>query len=90
MKSILLKIDDELFEEIESSAKELKTSKTGFIKKALEEALKSYKRKQLEKEIAKEVEIIKADKVTRAEMNLFEDASLIDLSKFIDDEDDYS
>jgi metal-responsive CopG/Arc/MetJ family transcriptional regulator len=89
MKSILLKLDDELFNEVEESAKELKTTKTGFIKKALEETIKLYKRKQLEKQIAREVAIIKADKETWEEMKIFEEASLIDLSKFLEDEDDY-
>lgn len=89
MKSILLKLDDELFEEVNASAKELNTTKTGFIKKALEETIKLYKRKQLEKQIAREVAIIKADKETWEEMKIFEEASLIDLSKFLEDEDDY-
>jgi hypothetical protein len=74
---------------VEESAKELKTTKTGFIKKALEETIKLYKRKQLEKQIAREVAIIKADKETWEEMKIFEEASLIDLSKFLEDEDDY-
>ena len=89
MKSILLKLDDELFEEVNASAKEFNTTKTGFIKKALEETIKLYKRKQLEKQIAREVAIIKADKETWEEMKIFEEASLIDLSKFLEDEDDY-
>lgn len=89
MKSILLKVDDDLFKEIEESAKELKTSKTGFIKKALQETLKAYKLAQLKKELKKEIELIKADKETQAEMKIFEEASLVDLAKFLEDEDDY-
>lgn len=87
MKSILLKLDDELFKEIDESAKELKTSKTGLIKKALEDMLKTYKRKQLEKEIAKEIEEIKKYDLDKELIKEFETASLIDLQKFYDEED---
>jgi metal-responsive CopG/Arc/MetJ family transcriptional regulator len=89
MKSILLKLDDELFEEVNVCTKELKTTKTSFIKNVLEDAIKLYKRKQLEKQIAREVALIKADKETWEEMKIFEEASLIDLAKFLEDEDDY-
>jgi len=41
MKSILLKIDDELYAGLESSAKEMKTSKTGFIKNAIDSTIKA-------------------------------------------------
>jgi hypothetical protein len=43
-----LKIDDELFEDLEESAKELKTSKTGFIK----QAIIAFKKANYEKKIA--------------------------------------
>lgn len=89
MKSILLKIDDELFEDLEESVKEVKISKTAFIKNSLESAIKALKRKKLEMELKKEIALIKEDKETQAEMKIFEEASLVDLAKFLEDEDDY-
>ncbi len=89
MKSILLKIDDELFEDLEKSVKEVKISKTAFIKNSIESAIKAIKRKNLEMELKKEIALIKEDKETQAEMKIFEEASLVDLAKFLEDEDDY-
>ncbi|OAQ38758.1 hypothetical protein A5893_11970 [Pedobacter psychrophilus] len=89
MKSILLKIDDELFEELEDSIKDVKISKTAFIKTAISDAIKSIQRKKLERNLRNEINLIREDKETRAEMKMFEEASLIDLAKFLDDEDDY-
>ena len=54
MKSILLKIDDELYAGLESSAKEMNTSKTGFIKNAIDATIKAYKRSKLEAQLKKE------------------------------------
>jgi hypothetical protein len=87
MKSILLKIDDELFEDLEESIKEVKISKTAFIKNSLETAIKAMKHKKLEMELRKEIAIIKGDKETQAEMKIFEEASLADLAKILEDED---
>jgi hypothetical protein len=84
MKSILLKIDDELYNEVEISAKELNTTKTGFIKKALLAYKKVIDRKKLETQPAKEVALIKADKEGLAEMREWDKASLSDLSKYSD------
>ena len=84
MKSILLKIDDELYSELEESAKELRTSKTGFIKEAILAYRKAMYRKKLETTLAKEVALIKADKAGLAEMSEWEEASLKDLSKYLD------
>ncbi len=84
MKSILLKIDDELYSEVETSAKELNTSKTGFIKKAILAYKKASDRKKLEIQLAREVALIKANKEGLTEMREWEEASLRDLSEYLD------
>lgn len=89
MKSILLKIDDELFSELEKSVKENKTTKTGFIKKSLEDAIKAWKRKKLENKIRAEVEEIKKFDLDREIIKDFEEASLVDLQKHLNDDNDY-
>ena len=85
MKSILLKIDDDLYNEVEISAKELNTSKTGYIKKALESYIKAGERTKLEKELKEEVEEIKKYDLDRKLISEFEEASLKDLEKHLDD-----
>jgi hypothetical protein len=84
MKSILLKLDDKLFEELEASAKEEKTPKTTYIKRAIEAYTKSVKRKRLEEQIKREVEIIKQDKEGWKEFKEWETSSLTDLNKYLD------
>jgi predicted transcriptional regulator len=84
MKSILLKIDDELFNEVEKAAKELNTSKTGYIKTAILAYKKAIGRKNLEIQLAKEVALIKANKNGLAEVREWEEGSLRDLSKYLD------
>lgn len=85
MKSILLKIDDELYNEVETSSRELNTSKTGFIKKALESYIKAGERTKLQQELKKEVEEIKKYELDRELISEFEEASLKDLEKHLDD-----
>lgn len=85
MKSILLKIDDELYSEVELSAKELNTSRTAFIKKALEAYLKAWERRKLEQELRKEVEEIKKYDLDRKLISEFDAASLSDLQKHLDE-----
>ena len=85
MKSILLKIDDELYSEVETSAKELNTSKTGFIKKALQSYIKVWERTKLEKDLKKEIEEIKKNELDREIINEFEAASLTDLKKYLNE-----
>ncbi len=63
MKSILLKLDDELFEEVEESAKELKTSKTGFIKKAIVAFKKANYEKRIEAQLAKESFMVRENSI---------------------------
>ncbi len=85
MKSLLLKIDDELYTEVETSAKELNTSKTGFIKKALQSYIKACERTKLEKVLKKEIEEIKKNDLDREIINEFEAASLTDLKKYLNE-----
>ncbi len=85
MKSILLKIDDELFAELEDSILETKTSKTAFIKNSLKTTIKALKRKKLEIELRKEIEEIKKYDLDKELIKEFEVASLVDLQKFFDD-----
>ena len=54
MKSILLKIDDELFEQLEESVKEANISKTAFIKKAIITYQKRIKEIKLGRQLAEE------------------------------------
>ena len=84
MKSILLKIDDQLYSDVEASAKKLKITKTGFIKKAITIYDRAIKRKNLEVHLAKEIALIKADKEGLAEIYEWKEASLKDLSEYLD------
>lgn len=85
MKSILLKIEDELFEELEHSIKEVKVSKTSFIKKAISDAIATLKRNNLAKELKKEVAAIKAQNLDSTLLNEFETASLLDLEQHLNE-----
>ncbi len=84
MKSILLKIDDKLFEEMEKQVKKMNMSRNGYIKMAIEQYNKSWARKDLEEQLRREVEIIKNDKAGWAEFKEWEEASLVDLNKYLD------
>lgn len=84
MKSILLKLDDKLFEETEKQVKVLQISRNGYIKEAIADFNKKLERKALEEQLRREVEIIKNDKESWAEFKEWEEASLVDLSKYLD------
>lgn len=84
MKSILLKIDDKLFEEAEKHVKKLKVSRNSFIKEAIASYTKTLSRQEWEEQIKKEVEIIKNDKAGWEEFKEWEEASLIDLNNYLD------
>lgn len=84
MKSILLKIDDKLFEEAEKHVKKLNMSRNGFIKEAIANYTKILDRKEWEEQIKKEVEIIKNDKQGWEEFKEWEEASLVDLNNYLD------
>jgi predicted transcriptional regulator len=61
MKSILLKLDDELFEEVDASAKELKTTKTGFIKNTILAYKKANYEKRIEAQLKRESFMVRED-----------------------------
>jgi metal-responsive CopG/Arc/MetJ family transcriptional regulator len=85
MKSILLKLDDKLFEETDRQVKAEKTSRSNYIKTAIEQYNKWQKRRALEEQISREVALLKdfdPDKELKKE---FETATLHDLQKHIDE-----
>ncbi|MBC8053512.1 MAG: hypothetical protein H7Y13_10655 [Sphingobacteriaceae bacterium] len=85
MKSILLKLDDKLFEETEEQVRGLKTSRSNYLKTALK-AYNSYlKRKSLEAQLKKEITLINENNSDRELLDEFNDASLIDLEKYLDE-----
>lgn len=61
MKSILLKLDDKLFEETEKQVKELNISRNGYIKEALEEYNLLVERKHVELQLAKESLLVREE-----------------------------
>jgi flagellar motor component MotA len=87
MKSILLKIDDDLFTDLEESIKEVKISKTAFIKNSIKNSIKAIKLEKLKRELKKEIEEIKKYELDKELIKEFEIASLVDLQKFYDDEE---
>lgn len=86
MKSILLKIDDKLFEETEKQVKKLKISRNGYIKDAIASYTKILERKEWEEQIRREVAILKAHDPDKELKQIFQTASLIDMQKYLDDE----
>lgn len=85
MKSILLKLDDNLFAETDERVKAEKTSRSNYIKKAIEQYNEWQKRKALEEQIAKEVALLKKFDPDKQLKQEFENASLQDLQKYLDD-----
>ena len=61
MKSILLKLDDELFNKTEDLVKETKLSRNSYIKKAVEVYNKLLERKKLEKQFAYESMLVREE-----------------------------
>jgi len=61
MKSILLKLDDKLFEELEASAKDEKTPKTTYIKRAIEAYTKAARRRKLEDQLKFESMLVREE-----------------------------
>lgn len=61
MKSILLKLDDKLFEETEKQVKELKISRNSYIKEALEKYNNLVEKKQTEIQLAKESLLVREE-----------------------------
>ncbi len=61
MKSILLKIDDKLFEEMDKQVKKMNVSRNGYIREALTDYIKLIKRKQTEVELARESMLVRQE-----------------------------
>ncbi|HVW13411.1 MAG TPA: hypothetical protein VHB54_06315 [Mucilaginibacter sp.] len=81
MKSILLKLDDKLFEETDKYVKSEKTSRSSYIKTAIEQYNKWQRKKALEDKITKEVELLKQFDPDKELKKEFESASISDLQK---------
>lgn len=85
MKSILLKLDDKLFEETDKHVKAEKTSRSNYIKIAIEQYNKWQAKKALEEQISREVQLLKEfdpDTVLKKDSEL---ASMHDLKKYLDE-----
>jgi metal-responsive CopG/Arc/MetJ family transcriptional regulator len=85
MKSILLKLDDKLFEETDKQVKAEKTSRSNYIKNAIEQYNKWQKKRALEEQIVREVELLKQFDPDVELKGEFESASLHDLQKHLDE-----
>lgn len=85
MKSILLKLDDKLFEETDIQVKAEKTSRSNYIKTAIEQYNRWQKRKSLEEQIIREVKLLKESDPDSELKEEFESASLHDLQKYLDE-----
>lgn len=84
MKSILLKLDDKLFEETDRYAKARKTNRSNYIKTAIEQFNKWQAKKALEEQIVREVNLLKDFDPDMELKEEFESASLRDLQKHLD------
>ncbi len=84
MKSILLKLDDKLFEETEKQVKSEKTSRSNYIKTAIEQYNSWQKKRALEEQMVREVELLKESDPDKELKESFQTTSLIDLQKYLD------
>ncbi|MES2378508.1 MAG: hypothetical protein V4553_18090 [Bacteroidota bacterium] len=85
MKSILLKLDDSLFAETEERVKAGKTSRSNYIKTAIEQYNKWQKGKAIEEQVRREVALLKEFDPDTELKKEFETASLEDLKKYLND-----
>jgi metal-responsive CopG/Arc/MetJ family transcriptional regulator len=85
MKSILLKLDDRLFEETDKQVKVEKTSRSNYIKTAIEHYNKWLKKKALEEQLEREARLLQEYDPDKELKKEFEIASLYDLKKYLDD-----
>ena len=83
MKSILLKLDDKLFEETDNQVKAKKTSRASYIKTAIDYYNNRQKRIAVEDQLIKEVKLLKSSDPDVALKNEFEGASLADFQKHL-------
>jgi metal-responsive CopG/Arc/MetJ family transcriptional regulator len=85
MKSILLKLDDKLFEETDKLVKAEKTNRSNYIKVAIAQYNKWLKKRALEEQLENEARLLKEfdpDKELKKELEM---ASLYDLNKHLDE-----
>ncbi len=80
MKSILLKLDDELFDKTEILVKETKLSRNSYIKKAVEVYNKLLEHKKLEKQFTYESMLVREES-----MDINKEISLAYLEDFEDE-----
>lgn len=85
MKSILLKLDDKLFEETDSHVKAGKTNRSNYIKSAIAQYNKWQAKKELEEQIAREVQLLNEFDPDNDLKEEFESASLHDLQNHLDE-----
>jgi metal-responsive CopG/Arc/MetJ family transcriptional regulator len=85
MKSILLKLDDSLFEETDKQVKAAKISRSNYIKTAIEQYNKWQKRKAIDEQLAKEVELLKKSDPDTELKDTLQASSLIDLQKYLNE-----
>ena len=85
MKSILLKLDDKLFEETDQLVKAEKISRSNYIKIAIAQYNSWLKKKALEEQLEREAKLLKENDPDRALKKEFEIASLYDLKKHLDE-----
>jgi metal-responsive CopG/Arc/MetJ family transcriptional regulator len=83
MKSVLLKLDDKLFEETDRHVKAKKTSRSNYIKTAIEQYNKWQAKKALEDQMTREVQLLKDFDPDAELKSEFESASLYDMQKHI-------
>ena len=84
MKSILLKLDDKLFEETDKQVKAEKTSRSNYIKTAIEQYNKWQRKKALEEQLEREAILLKEYDPDKELKSDFQTASLHDLQKYLD------
>lgn len=85
MKSILLKLDDKLFEETDKQVKAVKTSRSNYIKNAIEQYNKWHKKRALEDQLEREAKLLKEYDPDKELKKEFEMATLHDLQKYLNE-----
>lgn len=85
MKSILLKLDDNLFEETDKQVKAAKISRSNYIKTAIEQYNSWQKKRAIEEQLVREAKLLKEYDPDIELNQMFETASLEDLQKYLDE-----
>ena len=85
MKSILLKLDDELFAKAEVIAKESNISRNKLIRNAIEAYTKALNKLKFERQLRKEVMMLQDGETDLDLIEELNSASLEDLQKYIDE-----